>query len=70
MYGKLGFIQFDPSVRALLDAGAELDEQSLCLIKRFWSIPMCLKALVAALVRWYFNSTMLAEAIKIPLAAR
>jgi hypothetical protein len=27
MYGKLGFVQNDPSVQAMLDSGAEVDEQ-------------------------------------------
>ena len=70
IYGQLGFIDHDPSVKALLESGAEIDEQSLKIIKKFWSIPMCLKSITASLVGWFWNSPMLAAGIRTPLVAR
>ena len=70
IYGQLGFIDHDPSVKALLESGAEIDEQSLKIIKKFWNIPMCLKSITASLVGWFWNSPMLAAAIRTPLVAR
>ena len=70
MYGRLGFISHDRSVKAMLESGAEIDEMSLSLLKRQWRVPMRLKSVVASLVGWYMNSPGLAEGFRTPLYAR